>query len=427
MFSLGNKRSTRNTIAGACGTNSVSIIPRAGAIVFVLGFVQILSYGTLYYSVAIVSGDVAEDFSVPASWVYGAFSLALFIAALLPATAGRLMDTYGAGRLMGVASIAAAVSLAIAASSPSAALFLFGLIGMQISSVFLFYEAAFVFLAQFHAATARKHITQLTLIVGFSSAIFWPATEYLMQIMSWRWALAAYAIINLTVSAPVHFWLNRRSCAHLSDRAHSVSQAVENSTEGLKPDGHRLVMILVTLGFTLTTFIFSAILGLMVPMLGALGLGPAAVLISAVFGPAQVLVRIVAIGSIAKWNALVLTLISCVLVFAALAILAASYPLTLGAIGFAFVFGFASGLTSICRGTLPLALFGEAAYGARLGRISTVRLTIASVAPFILAISIERLGGVGAISFLLVTAALSIIAFLTVGFLMSSKRFVAQS
>ncbi|UVC15182.1 MFS transporter [Mesorhizobium onobrychidis] len=427
MSSLGNEHSTGNSMAGAFGTDGVSVTPPTGTIVFVLGVVQILSYGTLYYSVASVSGAVAEDFAVPASWVYGAFSLALFVSALLPTAAGRLMDTYGAGRLMGVASIASAISLAIVASSPSAALFLVGLVGMQISSVFLFYEAAFIYLVQFHSATARKHITQLTLIVGFSSTIFWPLTEFLTDVMSWRFVMAAYATVNLGVSAPINFWLNHQSCAHRSGPTRSLSQPLELATQRLRPDVNRLVMFLVTLGFTLTTFIFSAILAQMVPILSALGLGPAAVLISAVFGPAQVLVRVLAIGSIAKWNALVLTLISCVLVFAALAMLAASFPLALGAIGFAFIFGFASGLNSICRGTLPLALFGEVAYGARVGRIATVRLTVASLAPFIFAISLERLGGVGAISFLLVTAALSVAAFLTVGFLMSSKRFVAQN
>lgn len=47
----------------------------------------------------------------------------------------------------------------------------------------------------------------------------------------------------------------------------------------------------------------------------------------------------------------------------------------------AFV-GFSSGLNSICRGSLPLSVFGPDGYGARVGLITAVRLSTASFAPF---------------------------------------------
>jgi MFS family permease len=57
-----------------------------------------------------------------------------------------------------------------------------------------------------------------------------------------------------------------------------------------------------------------------------------------------------------------------------------------GAMVFAVLFGLGAGLSSIVSGTLPLALFGPAGYGKRLGWISSAQLVISSFAPFAFAL-----------------------------------------
>jgi hypothetical protein len=73
-------------------------------------------------------------------------------------------------------------------------------------------------------------------------------------------------------------------------------------------------------------------------------------------------------------------------------LLAASAPWMFGAVIFALMLGFASGLKSIVQGTLPLALFGATAYATRLGKMAAVRLVLAAMAPFVLAYLLEALG-----------------------------------
>jgi hypothetical protein len=68
--------------------------------------------------------------------------------------------------------------------------------------------------------------------------------------------------------------------------------------------------------------------------------------------------------------------------------LALSAPSTPGAMAFAVVFGLGSGLFSIVSGTLPLALFGRAGYGKRLGWISMGRLCLSAIAPFALSVAL---------------------------------------
>ena len=84
--------------------------------IWALGVTQILGYGTLYYSFAILAPDMAQEFGLPRQWVFGALSLALFLGSLLAPTAGRLADRHGAGRVMAFGSVAAALALAACAA-----------------------------------------------------------------------------------------------------------------------------------------------------------------------------------------------------------------------------------------------------------------------------------------------------------------------
>jgi hypothetical protein len=72
------------------------------------------------------------------------------------------------------------------------------------------------------------------------------------------------------------------------------------------------------------------------------------------------------------------------------------------------MFGMANGLITIARGTVPLALFGAAGYGAIVGRIAGPSLLMQAIAPLVLAFVAERISDAGALA---VLAALALVAF----------------
>jgi hypothetical protein len=127
----------------------------------------------------------------------------------------------------------------------------------------------------------------------------------------------------------------------------------------------------------------SGLLVHMIPLLGALELGAAATIVAALFGPAQVLSRVVNMRFGGGISQPALSVLAPSLMAAGLACLALSAPWVPGAAAFAILFGLGSGLSSIVSGTLPLALFGPVDYGKRLGMISLARLVASSFAPFI--------------------------------------------
>ena len=142
---------------------SPGFVLRPVAIVWLLGLSQIVGYGTLYYSFSILADSAAASFGWPASWLYGALSLALFIGGLVAPQVGRRIDRHGAGAVMAAGSAAAAVTLLIAAIAPNGVVFTLAAVGMQVTGALVLYDAAFAALVQTAGPEARQRITHLTL------------------------------------------------------------------------------------------------------------------------------------------------------------------------------------------------------------------------------------------------------------------------
>ncbi|MCK1272823.1 hypothetical protein IVB44_18710 [Bradyrhizobium sp. 49] len=121
----------------------------------------------------------------------------------------------------------------------------------------------------------------------------------------------------------------------------------------------RLHLVLITVGFSLTTFALSALLSRMIPILSSIGLDlQETALVSTLFGPSQVAVRLFAGLFTERISLIQLTIFSCVMLSAGtIVIVLASHSLVAIVIFMALV-GFSSGLNSICRGSLPLSVFG---------------------------------------------------------------------
>jgi MFS family permease len=366
---------------------------RPAVIVWLLGLSQIVGYGTLYYSFSILADDTAASFGWPVSWLYGGLSLALLVGGLVAPAVGRRIDRHGAGLVMTVGSAGAALTLLVAALAPNGYVFTAATVGMQITGVLVLYDAAFAALVQATGPEARLRITHLTLIAGFASTIFWPLATFLHGVFGWRDIYLGFAAANLMVCLPVHLLLAQQ-------RKYDLARPVEvaNALHRAPPAAmRRRVLWLVTIGFALAGFALSAMLAQMVPMLAGLGLGASALVVSTLFGPAQVLVRFVNMLVGARRHPIVATLIAVGILPVAIGVLTLGAPWAAAAALFAILLGFGSGLKSIVQGTLPLALFGSASYGARLGHMAAFRQGLAALAPFVLALLIDWIGATQAL------------------------------
>ncbi len=410
---------------------------RAWREVATLGVSQIVGYGTLYYAFALLAPAMAADFGWPDAWMFGARSAALLAGGLLAPWTGRWIDRFGAGRVMTAGSLAAALALAGCAFAPSGPAFVAGLIAIEMAATLVQYGAAFPLCVQRHGARAQRSIVHLTLIAGFASTLFWPLTTWLAGLLDWRQVYLVFAAMNLLVCLPIHAALSRPLARPLAARppiegsladsrrgtGEIAAAVVEAPAGGLLPADRRgRGFALMAAGFAFQSFVGSAVLVHMLPMLGALGLGLAGVAVGTLFGPSQVASRLINMLFGRGLSQLTLAVVSAAALPAALLLLLASAPSFPGAMVFAVVFGMGHGLYSIVGGTLPLALFGARGYGARQGRIMAVRLVVGAAAPFAFALAMDRLGAPGALALTAFCGALAVVAFAAIGGLLPRRR-----
>jgi hypothetical protein len=321
--------------------------------------------------------------------VFGVFSASLFAGGLSAPFVGGWMDRFGAAMVMTIGSAVSALALLLCAWSPSIAVFAFAIVLLEVASGMVQYQAAFAALVESRPMAASRSITYLTLIAGFASTIFWPIAASLDEHLTWREIYIAYAALNLIVCLPLHYWIMR---SRRSEAAKFNGKDGHTVVGALPVDARRRGMLLVSLAFALQGFTLSAMLTHMVPMLGAIGFGTAAVVIGSLFGPSQVLSRLINMTFGENLSPPALATLSAALIVTGVLVLGVSGTWLPGAVVFSICLGLGSGINSIAQGSLPLWLFGSAGYGAITGRMTAVRLAAGAMAPFVFSVLMERFG-----------------------------------
>lgn len=159
-----------------------------------------------------------------------------------------------------------------------------------------------------------------------------------------------------------------------------------------------------------TAFVTSAMAAHLPGLLVAMGAtGVVAVGAAALLGPAQVVARIVEILAARRYRVhpLIPARIATALHPLAGLALAALGGSAAPAVAYALLHGAGNGLITIVRGTLPLALFGQAGYGQRQGVIGVLARAMQAAAPFSYAWVLYNVGPRTAIA---LTAGLSLAA-----------------
>lgn len=377
--------------------------------VWALGLTQVVGFGTLFYSFAILAPAISREFALPAQWPFGALSVALFLGSLISPAAGRMADRFGAGRMMTAGSGAAALALAAAALAPERWSFAAALVAMELASCFVLYATAFVAVVQLGPTGGQRGIVHLTLIGGFASTVFWPLTTALHEQLSWREVYLVFAALNLGLCLPIHWWiarLTRRRVAAIADGV--ADQPAPPSAPLVR---RRAIFLVMLAGFAVEGFVLSAVLLHMVPLIGALGLGAAGVLVSTLFGPAQVASRLVNMTFGGRLRQTALVIVAASLLPAGIAVALGFAPTVAGIAAFVILFGLGSGLLSIVTGTLPLEVLGREGYGRSVGWMSAARQFTTAFAPFVFAVLMAEMGVRLSLAALLVLAGAGIALF----------------
>lgn len=379
---------------------------RRWPVVTSLGIVQILAWGSSYYLMAVLAKPIVTATGWPLPWVVGAVSAALACAGLASPFVGRMIADHGGRPVLAAGCALLAAGLLICAAAPHLPGFYFGwcVIGLGMSAGL--YDPAFATLGRLYKEQARSAITALTLWGGFASTVSWPLSTWLLGQFDWRGTVAAYAVLHLLVSLPLILCLVPKE-----PRAHV--KAGREAQEGMHLAGAEqqafmiMAAILVTSGLAVTMVSVH-----LLTLLQAQGLSlTKAVAIGSLFGPAQVVARMVEMAGRGRHHPIWSLLFACGSVAVGLILLALNLQLPALAM---ILYGAGNGVFSIARGALPLALFGPDRYPALMGRFARPALLAQAGAPVFGGALLSVLGPGGTLA---VIAALGLINFALAGIL----------
>jgi len=372
-----------------------------------LGLAQITAWGTSFYCLGVLAKPIVADTGWSQSLVYFGFTVALLAMGAISSWAGRAIDRHGARAVMTVGTVMMSAGLyalsRVTSEGAYLAVWAFLGLGMRLS----LYDAAFAALVQVVPSRGRLAISYLTLFGAFASTVFWVLGHYFNEAGGWRQTLVLFAAINLAVCLPLN-WIGLA-------RNEAAGTVEEAATEGPARDGPPLegsqravAMALFALVMSLNSFVFGVVSVQLVPLLEAVGLATAAaVWVASMKGFAQFGGRVVEIVFGRNLHAMTVGRIAIGILPISFVLLLASGGNVAAIVAFTLLMGASQGVITIVRGAVPLALFGQAGYGAVLGLLATPVLLVNAASPTLFALIVERWGWIAGQAVLVAASAAS--------------------
>jgi Major Facilitator Superfamily len=350
--------------------------PDLKRIVPALGLAQIISWGTLFYAIAVLGPAMRDALATTDIVLFGSFTCGLFLSGIVSPWIGRRIDATGGRAVLAGGSALGAIACAILALAQGPAAMFLGWLAAGVAMAACLYDPAFATLHRISGASYRRAVTALTLFGGFASTVFWPVSQYLLDTVGWRAAFGIYAALHAFLCLPLHAAFVPGRAVHVAIPAqpHAAVAATRHA------DGATFAWLAAALA--LATFISSALSAHLIGLLARSGLAPRdAVLIGSMIGPMQVAGRIMEFAFTRHMRALAVGTLAFALMALSLLLLAQVRGVWIVALAFAILYGWSNGVMTIVRGTVPAELFGHRGYGALLGRLAQPQFVAKAIAP----------------------------------------------
>ena len=371
-----------------------------------------MSWGALYYAIAILAPAMAGDLGWRSETVIGAFSWSLLVSGAAATPVGMLIDRHGGRWVMGAGSLLCGAGLAALSQVHTVPAYYGAWTVLGVAMSMTMYEAAFATINREFGMQSRQAISTLTLFGGFASTVSWPLTQQMLDTAGWRDTWLYYGIAHWLVCLPLHLLLRR------GERLPTTgAQAGGAAVPDHAPRDHTLAEAVrhpafwkLGFAFSANSFIFAALSVHLIPLLQTYGHAAAmAVALAALVGPMQVAGRIgeMTLGRQARPQTIGK------ITFGALP--AALLALLLfgrhgwGAAAFCLMYGMSNGILTIVRGTIPQTLFGRRHYGAISGALAGPSLLSRAAGPLAVA-ALAQAGPPALLLLVLLGAALASLA-----------------
>jgi predicted MFS family arabinose efflux permease len=340
----------------------------------VLGILTIACYGAWYYAFGVLIDPIVDDTGWSYTEVSASFSAGQVLIGAASIVGGMMLDRYGSRRVFVAAAALAATAFTVTSAAEHPLLFIASAaVGMGALGALAFYHVTMAAAVRVNPAAPGRAIAALTLWGALSSAIYLPATAWLVDELGWRSSirvLAASAVVTLIVAA----FTVSTPAVRRSDEVGSMS-ATLRTVRGTA-DGRRFTAVVALTGLSI-----SMLLVYQVPIMRAAGLGTAtAASIAGLRGVAQLGGRI-PIGALLRRHTTNTLLAWALVALAVGAVLINASQTIVVAVAFALAAGLGIGAFSPLQGIRSEELFDRASLGATMGLLASISMTAGALGP----------------------------------------------
>jgi MFS family permease len=185
--------------------------PHDGRLVGWLSLAQLITWGSVFYTFALLMEPVERELGLTRAQSSLAFSLALLTEGALAYPVGRWIDKGHERAVMTGGSLLVGACLLLHSGIDSIIGFYAVWIGLGAGLAATLYTPVFAVVTRRFPHDFRRAIITLTFLGGLASTVFIPLSAWLINALGWRHALWVLAGFQLLVCAPLHGVLLRNA------------------------------------------------------------------------------------------------------------------------------------------------------------------------------------------------------------------------
>ncbi|GAA0581355.1 MFS transporter [Craurococcus roseus] len=359
--------------------------PSDAALSLWLAAAQTISWGTLFTVFPLFVAPMEAELGWSRAEINGALTAGLLAAGLAAIPAGRWVDRRGGRGLITLASLAGAALLLAWSATDRLWLFYLVWVAIGVAQAGALAEPAYAVVVA-NARDARRAITGMTFITGFTGTIFLPLGGALIEALGWRGALVTLAALQVVPGLI--------TAVLLRGTRPGLTGAAEGSSGPLRRALRRRAFWALALCFCVHAFLQTGIVFHLIPLLQERGLPPASVLlVVAMHGPCQVASRAALFALGKRAGPLPVGLAATALLPLAMLALGLAGDRLAALFGFALLWGVANGMMLIIRATGVAEFLGAEGYGQISGALATATVLPRTAAPLAVALIWEGAAG----------------------------------
>jgi MFS family permease len=148
--------------------------------------------------------QAAQGLGLSRTAVFGLFSGALLLSAVLGPSVGRAIDNRGGRGVLALSNLVLAAGLVLLGIAQGFLTLALAWAVLGVGMAMGLYDPAFATLTGLYGRAARGPITGITLIAGFASTVGWPLSAFLDAQFGWRAACVIWAALHIVIGRPLN-------------------------------------------------------------------------------------------------------------------------------------------------------------------------------------------------------------------------------